>query len=830
VEPIGAAGRSIVVASATLSTPDTFPIPRTRIIGREDEIGAARRRLLDEAAPLLTLTGPGGVGKTRLALAVAADVADQFAENVVSVDLSPLQDSDQIPIALANALKITPRPQYPVLAELIRHLRVRQLLLVLDNCEHVVEGAAELVATLLGSCPALQVLAVSRAPLRLRIEHILPVAPLPVPHDSFLRGDDIVRNASVRLFVERARAIHPQFALTATNTASVAELCRSLDGLPLAIELAAARIPLLSPAAMLAQMTDRLVLLSDGPRDAPLRQRTISATISWSYDLLPDEAQSLFRSLSVFVGGFTLDAARVVAQPGDAPFAPLLHHLGLLIEHSLIRRVDDDGEPRFTMLETIRAFGLAQLRKHGENDAVRGRHAQWCHSLVTSRQAWVAAYLPESQAILDQLETEYANLHAALTWLREQGDVSRLLAIAGDLVVFWFLRGHLREGRQWLEWGLAQTLTCDPALRANAQFALSSLYQIQYESARALELCEASLAVYRATHDAPRIARSASHAATVSLDFGGPAQADTYLAEALAAFAEIPGEPWAIKARDHLRVLSGIVAKNRGDVAYAEHYLGDLVAGHRDDARVSGITQPFACWPLMAWGAVAHLVGDFPVAFVRYQACLEHAWSHHEARCSAYALTRVAAILAIHGRWREAAWLLGAAEAFAERIGLAFVEAIWPLTRAFGVPEPWQGPDDYRGQARDIRTAVLRRGPAPLPPIPDPIAADALWTSGRSVPVQQAVAHALTVRLDTPPAEGLGSPLPGAIGAPDNCLTPRQREILTLLCHHLTDPEIATRLFLSPRTVEGHVNQILGKLGVASRREAAALAARLALV
>ena len=232
----------------------------------------------------------------------------------------------------------------------------------------------------------------------------------------------------------------------------------------------------------------------------------------------------------------------------------------------------------------------------------------------------------------------------------------------------------------------------------------------------------------------------------------------------------------------------------------------------------------------MAWGAVAHLALDLPVALKRYQASLDHAWRFQEARCSAYALTRVASILAMRGRWQEAAWMLGSAEAFAEKIGLAFTQNIWSLTRAFGVPEPWQGPEDYTGQARAIRTAVRRRGPVSLPPIPDPDAATALWAAGRAVSVEEAIPYALAVGPDMiPPSQPLLA-VPVTVAPINFGLTPRQREILALLCHRLTDPEIAARLFLSPRTVEGHVTQILGKLGVANRREAAATATRLGLV
>ena len=862
-----------MIASAASPLLESIPIPRTRLIGRQSELATVRALLLGEAVPLLTLTGPGGVGKTRLALTVAQDVADQFADGVVWVDLAPLRDADLVPVAVAGALGIVPGPTRPVLGDLAHHLRPRQTLLVLDNCEHLLAAIAALVATLLGSCPALQILAASRAPLHVHGEQVVPIEPLPLPAPTGSRREPVAENDAVRLFVERARAIRPSFDLTAANAETIAALCRALDGLPLAIELAAARITILSPEALLAQMTDRLSLLSDGPRDAPIRQQTIAATIGWSYDLLCDEAQALFRRLAVFAGSFTLDAAQAVGgrfaeggatlgggrtrpegttgqrrttgillvsrlslpHPPSSEATPLslpsiLDTLNALVEQSLVHRIEGDGEPRFTMLETVRAFALERLRASDEESCTRERHAAWFIDQVASREAWVAAYLPHGQTILDELEAEYANLHGALTWLRDTGDVSGLLALAGDLVYLWQLRGHLREGRQWLEWGLACGDACDPALRANAQLALSSLCQEQHESELALELGEASLRYYRLAGDQPHLARTAAHAAAVSLEVREAAVTEAYVAEALAAFDTLSDVPWASTARSGLHVFPGIIAKNQGDVPRAERLLGEVVAEQRRIARESGEEQPFACWPLMAWGAVAHLARDLPVALERYQASLAHAWKFQDARCSAYALTRVASILAMSGRWREAAWMLGSAEAFAEKIGLAFDQNIWSLTRAFGVPEPWQGPADYTGQARDIRTAVLRRWPVAIPPIADPDTAAALWASGLRVPIEEAISYALAVGIDAlpPPAPVLAVSM--AADSREFGLTPRQQEILALLCHRLTDPEIAARLYLSPRTVEGHVTQILGKLGVANRREAAAAAARLSLV
>ena len=299
------------------------PLPRTRFIGREAERASARSLLLDDAAPLLTLTGPGGVGKTRLALAIAEDVAEHFADGVAWVDLAPLNDAALVPMTLANALAITPSPGQSVLEELARHLRVQQMLLLLDNCEHLLPAVADVAAGLLITCPALQMLTTSRAPLHIRGEQVLPVEPLPLPTEDTPSLSALQQNEAVRLFVDRARAVRPAFALTETNAAMVATICRALDGLPLAIELAAARITILSPEALLAQMTDRLSLLSDGPRDAPTRQQAIEATIAWSYELLSPEDQALFRRLAVFSGGFTLEAAQDVA--GNREIASARH-------------------------------------------------------------------------------------------------------------------------------------------------------------------------------------------------------------------------------------------------------------------------------------------------------------------------------------------------------------------------------------------------------------------------------------------------------------------------------------------------------------------------
>jgi predicted ATPase len=429
------------LAPPTVDRPATgrLPVPPTPLVGRRLE-SAAVVSLLSSEARLVTLVGPGGTGKTRLALAVAEELAPVFAGGAVFVDLSGVFEADLFLPTVAGSLGVADTGA-TLLEALSDQLRDRALLLVLDNLEQI-PAAAPVVADLLAAAAHLRVLATSRAPLRVSGEHQYPVQPLPLPRPGVTDVDQLAQNEAMQLFVLRARAVDPSFALDETSAASVAAICRSLDGLPLALELAAARVNVLPPATMLERLEERPESLGSGPRDLPARQSTLAATIRWSYDLLAEPEREAFSRLGVFAGGCTIEAAERVCDVD-------LDALEALVDSSLVQ----SRAGRFTMLETVRRNALDGL---GERDraTTRHRHAEYFVALAETAQAELETS-PQPADVLDRVEADHDNIRAALGWTLDTGAPDLALRLAGSLRTFWDVRGHLGEGRRWLDVAIA---------------------------------------------------------------------------------------------------------------------------------------------------------------------------------------------------------------------------------------------------------------------------------------------------------------------------------------------------------------------------------------
>src|SRR5712691_7122498 len=439
------------------SRSDSLPVQPTPLIGREHEVATIRQLLRREDVRLVTLTGPGGTGKTRLAIQAASELRDVFVEGVFFVSLAPINDPMLVMPTIAQALGIRDRVGQPLSARLAEVLQQKQVLLLLDNFEQVI-GAASQVADLLTSCPQLKLLITSREVLHVRAEHEFAVPPLALPDPAHLPElAALARAPSVALFLQRAQAVKPEFQLTTTNARAVAEICVRLDGLPLAIELAAARMKLLSPQVLLTRLGRRLAILTGGGRDVPARQQTLRNTIEWSYQLLNAWEQRLFRWLSVFVGGCTLEAAEAVCTGSDDRAGQVLDGLASLVDKSLLQRMEQTGEgseePRLLMLETIREYGLEALTAEGEREVARQAHANYFLQLAEEAESGLKG--PLLVAWLERLEREHDNLRAALHWALEGGRAEMALRLGIALERFWVVRGHRTEGLAFLEWALA---------------------------------------------------------------------------------------------------------------------------------------------------------------------------------------------------------------------------------------------------------------------------------------------------------------------------------------------------------------------------------------
>jgi predicted ATPase/DNA-binding CsgD family transcriptional regulator/DNA-binding XRE family transcriptional regulator len=499
---VNGSGAAAASEPAERRTPNNLPAERTPFIGRRPEVERLRGMLIDRDVRLLTLTGPPGIGKTRLSLEIACEMLDNFPDGVYFIALAPVADPELVAYTIAQTLGVKEVPGQSITDTVKGFLGERRMLLVLDNFEHVVV-ASPLVTDLLTVCPNLKALTTSREVLHVYSEHEYPVPPMALPPSDAEPPDDPAQYEAVRLFVEHATAVRPDFALNENNIASVVEICRKVDGLPLAIELAAARVKILSPQALLARMDHRLHVLTGGAKDLPPRQQTLRNAIEWSFESLKDPEKALFRRLGVFAGGCTMEAAeQVCAGPGDIT-GDFLDRMGSLVDKSLLRQTEQhDGEWRFFMLETIREYALEKLEESGEEHDMRVRHAEFFMDLAED----AAPNLTSAKRTLwlSKLDAEIDNMRAVLTWSQTPGgDPVTGLKLAGALGRYWYLRNYANEGRKWLDEGFvaATGVSVPLRIRARALYAAGLLRIWHSDYAPGQEYLEESVALWRETGD-----------------------------------------------------------------------------------------------------------------------------------------------------------------------------------------------------------------------------------------------------------------------------------------------------------------------------------------
>jgi predicted ATPase/class 3 adenylate cyclase len=642
--------------------PTNLPPQRTSFVGREREVAEAPALLAETR--LLTLTGPGGTGKTRLALKVASDQLDQFSDGVFFADLSPIVDPALVPSVIAQALVVRDEPGRDLLDTLADNLRDRHLLLVLDNVEQVIECGL-MLARLLDSAPRLTVLATSRIPFHISGEHEYQVAPLSFPNPGQVsEPEQVARSEAVALFTERAAAVRTGFQVTAENAAVVAETTARLDGLPLAIELAASWLNVLSPEALLARLTQRLPLLTSGARDLPERQRTLRGTIEWSHELIRPEQRRLFARLSVFTGGWTLESAEAVCGPGLEMDA--LEGLDALVDASLVRRVDIvDGDARFTMLETIREYATEQLAASEEAPELRRRHAEHFRDLAEQYDPGfffrIGGTGPEQGARGLHLDREYDNIRAALSWSTEGGDVATGLRTTGALNWYWQHRGHFADERGWLERLLSRPdVDIEPAVRIRALLAWGDAAFWQGDRDVAETAWQEAVDLARETGDHSLLAWSLLDLADIPTFAEEYERAEAMLTESLAV-AEGGGD--RILASE-VGALLGRLAYFRGDIATAGERYRQAVASQRELG-----ADRFLAINVGRLGDVEVELGEFDAAATHYRESLAMVNEAGNVVITAIMLIYLAWLASRRSDPRRAARLLGAASRISDEIG-----------------------------------------------------------------------------------------------------------------------------------------------------------------